>query len=127
MQNSTETTEKPPSRREVASPTGLTEGAWSLTVSSAMDFYVRRTPSLSTYGFDSATRPSPFVNLTVDISPTLCGNRPTRREPYAELNRSDRKASLAEGGGKSIGLDGGSVEPYRYFFPNIQLIIFNLW
>ena len=28
----------PPSLREVASPTGLTEGVWSLTVSSAVDF-----------------------------------------------------------------------------------------
>ena len=86
-----EATDKPPSPREVASPTGLTEGAWSLTVSSAMDFYVRRTPSVSTYGFDSATRPSPFVNLTVDISPTLWGNRPTRREPYEKLYGGDRK------------------------------------
>ena len=46
---------------------------------------------------------------------------------FSRTQRRRQKASLSEGGGKPIGLDGGSVEPYRYFFPNIQLIIFNLW
>ena len=106
--SSIEAREKPPSKREVASPKGLTEGAWSFTVSSAVKVYARRTPSVSTYGFDSATRPSPFVNPEVDISPTLLGNRPSRREPYPKLNGGDRKASLSEGGGKPIGLTEGA-------------------
>ena len=58
---------KPPSPREVASPTGLTEGAWSFAVSTAVNFYARRTPSVS--------------KLTA----------PSRREPCLKLNRGERK------------------------------------
>ena len=80
---------KPPSPREVASPTGLTEGAWSLAVGGAVNFM--------------------FVELPQSAKLTA----PSRREPFAELNGGDRKASLREGGGKPNGLDGRSVEPYR--------------
>ena len=71
-------------------PIGLDGGSMEPYRWQCGGFYVRRTPSVS--------------KLTA----------PSGREPCIELNGGDRKASLSEGGGKPNGLDGRSMEPYRW-------------